>query len=486
MERMNQELNIENYTSNKLKKLFNEANGSNTFLNSYTLLDIEEGKKRLYVKLLQKYNYTNKELIESFVENASKVLSTELFSTNNNITSMNTEMVGVKNIIKDPRQLNKNYFNETYRIISIDSLYRSNIWYSNYVYDSKTSSDMIIQLNDTLDNVVSLELTNICIPYTFYNIDSENGNNYFYVEISGNDNSLEKLEISSGSYNNASLVTEINTSIQGLIGDASVDLVVSINTTSNKITITNTNNSGNNNTYNIIFYDYLDNEQNFSNQSINGLSPEVQSKINNNLGWLLGFRSINNENNCLEYLIGPGSILVAESLCYIPYTKYFVISIDDLNKNQTNKGLVQISNGKQFIKQPKYFKNIDSSENDLRCLTDSNCNTYVNSSGRALTKNQIYSALQINNYRASFNEKNSKIDANTISNVFAIVPFENKSLVWGESIFTSDKNRFKRKYNGPVNISKLHIKLMDDKGNLLNLNGGEWSFTMMSTHLYQY
>ena len=73
-----------------------------------------------------------------------------------------------------------------------------------------------------------------------------------------------------------------------------------------------------------------------------------------------------------------------------------------------------------------------------------------------------------------------------INNVFGIVPFEQKSLVWGESMFTSDKNRFKRKYNGPIDIDKMEIKLLDDRGNLLNLNGAEWSMTLISTHLYQY
>jgi hypothetical protein len=98
----------------------------------------------------------------------------------------------------------------------------------------------------------------------------------------------------------------------------------------------------------------------------------------------------------------------------------------------------------------------------------------------------VYSALQINNYRTNFNQKNSKMDANLINNVFGIVPFENKSLIWGSSIFTSDKNKFRRKYSGPVNISKLRIKLLDDKGNILNLNGAEWSLSMISTHLYQH
>ena len=101
-----------------------------------------------------------------------------------------------------------------------------------------------------------------------------------------------------------------------------------------------------------------------------------------------------------------------------------------------------------------------------------------------MTKNQIYSVIQKNKYRSSYNNTNN-LTSNLINNIFAVIPFETKSLTWGESIFTSDKNKFKQKYNSPVDISTLNIKLMDDKGNLLNLNGADWSCTLISTHSYK-
>ena len=44
----------------------------------------------------------------------------------------------------------------------------------------------------------------------------------------------------------------------------------------------------------------------------------------------------------------------------------------------------------------------------------------------------------------------------------------------------------KRVYFGPVNLERLHLKLLDDKGNLLNLNGADWSITLITENLYQY
>lgn len=469
MEQMTQELNIDNYGIVDLQKLFSTITQNNIFYNSYTLMDVEEAKKKVYLELLRKYNYQHKETIQSFIDSAANTMISSLFQQNEMGT--NTEMVGVKNVIKDPRKLNKNYFNETFRIISIDSMYREKLWHNNYEYDPRTSTNMVINLNDKLDSVVGLELTNVNIPFTFYNIDEAYGNNYFYVEVSGS--SIEKISISSGNYDNATLVSTIN---DVLTTAGITTLSFTLNTLSNKVEVSNTGNDTN-----LIFYDHLDSDsQSFSTTNNNDLSPQTQAKINNNLGWILGFRSINYDNMTLEYVVSTNSSITSESLCYIPYTKYFVIVLDDNNKNQTNKGLVQISQEKEFIKRSTYFKEID---NSLNCLNDTNCSTFSNNN---LTQKQIYSNLQINNYREQFKTKNSTLDATGINNVFGIIPFENKSLVWGESMFTSDKNRFKRKYTGPVDISKMHIKLLDDKGNLINLNGCEWSLTLVSTHLYQY
>jgi len=41
-------------------------------------------------------------------------------------------------------------------------------------------------------------------------------------------------------------------------------------------------------------------------------------------------------------------------------------------------------------------------------------------------------------------------------------------------------------YFGPVNIERLAIQLLDDKGNLVDLDGADWSFTFIVKQLYQY
>ena len=467
MEQMSQELDINQYDIKGIQKLYNQICNNNIFLNTYTLSDVEESKKKVFFVLMKKYNYKNESYIQTFVDDSATQLINHLFK-NVDGSDKNTQMVGVKNVIQDIRKVNPKHFEESFRMINIDSMYRKNLWNNDYEYDSITSTNMIVNLNDSLDNVISLELTNICIPFTFYNIDKNYGNNYFYVT-SMPETNVYKIEIPSGNYTNHNIISAINEEINNVIGVS--QLSFELDNIKNKIRIKNLSSVYD---YTLIFYDHSDDSSCFSNHS----QAKTQTKINNNLGWTLGFRSITHENNHLEYIVPKQDAIIADAVCYIPYTKYFIIVIDDMNKGQSNKGLVQISQNKSFINQTSTFKNTNT---NINC---DNCDDIVKNS-KNMTKNQIYSALQINNHRNNFGEKESKMTTELINNVFAVIPFENKSTIWGITCFTSDKNRFKRKYSGPVNINRLHIKLLDDKGNILNLNGSDWSFTMMSTHVYE-
>ena len=44
----------------------------------------------------------------------------------------------------------------------------------------------------------------------------------------------------------------------------------------------------------------------------------------------------------------------------------------------------------------------------------------------------------------------------------------------------------KRIYFGPVDIDRIHLKLLDDKGFIVDLHGAEWCLTLISENLYQY
>ena len=52
--------------------------------------------------------------------------------------------------------------------------------------------------------------------------------------------------------------------------------------------------------------------------------------------------------------------------------------------------------------------------------------------------------------------------------------------------FTGSLQENKRIYFGPVNLVRMRISLIDDMGNLVNLNGADWNVTLISDILYQY
>ena len=82
----------------------------------------------------------------------------------------------------------------------------------------------------------------------------------------------------------------------------------------------------------------------------------------------------------------------------------------------------------------------------------------------------------------------TKISSPSCTDTFAVIPLDKKNLAVGE-LYVEDSSTLqlnKRIYFGPVNIDRFRVKLLDDKGAVLNLNGGDWCLTLIAEILYQY
>lgn len=476
----------ENYNVNEIKKIFTNILPGTNFFSDFTLQDVETAKKKLF------FNYKNEtfmdeDIIKNFIDKISNKLVEDKFS----LSIKKPQDVVVKNTVKD--YLNPNYRNTVNRITQIDSQYRNNLLQSNILSDCDDTylneTHFTSQLTDALTNVVSLKVESVSIPYTFYNIEKKQGNHILKFDAS-------YVIIDDGFYNITSLVEIIKVKLNEIETEHN-SLDVTYNVSNGKVYIHDPTESGNheNVQHELIFYDNLD----------------IQFKdtnINNSLGWMLGFRDISyNDNNITSSLtITSGVTYISKYIAYIPNIKYFILTLDDYNNNQSNKPLVQLDQGKEpYTKPTNYYKNINEEKTYYRnknydtstvidtdisgdiCLdslklTDLSpyTNTYKN---RGLTRKQFYTQAAINDTN---NESEIKIIQEHMPNILAIIPFEPKSLEWGKSIFFSDKNHYSRDYHGPVDIEKITVKLFDDKGNNLNLNGNEWSMTVVSKHLYKY
>jgi hypothetical protein len=109
------------------------------------------------------------------------------------------------------------------------------------------------------------------------------------------------------------------------------------------------------------------------------------------------------------------------------------------------------------------------------------------SAPRTLTQAQLYTINSIHSNNNNLTNYLSK--APTSSDILAILPFKTSTGVPTGSLLVDFSGSLKentRKYFGPVNIDRMAIKLLDDKGNILNLNGNDWCFTLVCECLYQY
>ena len=114
--------------------------------------------------------------------------------------------------------------------------------------------------------------------------------------------------------------------------------------------------------------------------------------------------------------------------------------------------------------------------------------TYLDKSvfpNRTLTKAQVYTRAQQNQSRNTLYLQNQRLDVYSPNQILGVFPFDGVKLTWGDTYF-SDKCKYKREYHSPTNLERMHVKLYDDTGFLLYLNGNNWYMTLMTTNLYKY
>jgi len=456
-------MDIDKYSPVDIKKLFTK-NTTINFLNDYTFQDVEDAKKRIYMKMNKEYPSDE---LKSFLDAAGKKLMEDKISNGFD------KPIGavIKNTVKD--NLNPDYKNTIKRLINIDSQY---IPLNSSSSNSSNSSNFnyVFKLTEKLVNVVSLELINLQMPMSFYNIEDRQGNNLFYLKTVVNSvDVIHPIIIDDGYYDMPTLISTINTTIQNI--DPSLNFT--INSINGKTIITN--NSLHN--YTLEFYDDTMNET---------------TKINNCLGWILGFHNYTDisDNPYLLYTINSKTSLTSDKVAYINNTKNIIVVVDEFSQNQTSGTIVQTINDVNSIKPSTYTYNSKTGKNsnyvpyNLECLTPNNIveptNTIINGTN-GLTKAQLFSRAQINHNKILVNQQSNYLEPNTQNNVLAIMPFESLQMKWGYKYFT-DKNEYKREYHGPIEIEKLQIRIYDDKGYEMNFNGANWSMTIITEHLYKY
>jgi len=219
-----------------------------------------------------------------YVNRANKV---KIYSDANGHYQMKQKKVGVANSYQIPiaqGTTNPILRNTMTRIVNIDSQFRSTAFPYTFDPASPTSAtSFTVILTEPLTNVTSLKLNSINIPYTWYTVDSAVGNNIMYVDLNTGVNGIHTITVANGNYTPLDLVGAVKRAI-GLNIYLNGNIDISYNSRNGLCFLMNY-------TTKVISFTFYDAAMIYSGKPAGGCRQST--KLNNSLGWLLGFRNSN-------------------------------------------------------------------------------------------------------------------------------------------------------------------------------------------------
>ena len=224
------------------------------------------------------------------------------------LTSFPTDYVkGVINPLK--RRVNTRYLN-------IDTRFREN-------YFTCQSTNYHLDLPLKISGVMSLQLSAIELPTTFFNISKQLGNNFFTIEVDNYGSPATSystvITLQDGNYAPSSLVDYLN-SIVGMMGAPFNLLIFTLNILNTMISGTGQMVVG------------ISNPNDIFNFTLNFQADKNGNNDNNTplplkLGWTFGFRSGKYVNN---------STYISEGVMDLTGPRYIYLVVDDFNNNVNN------------------------------------------------------------------------------------------------------------------------------------------------------
>lgn len=300
-----------------------------------------------------------------------------------------------------------------------------------------SSTNFNVYLPETLDKVVKMSLSALEIPNTIYSISQYNQTNVFQIIVN---NETFIIEIPAGNYEIDQLVTVINNIIQTC---SIANIFAGYDSISGR------------------FFFYSD-DSNVS-FDLDFSLPNNDRNIKLNLGWMLGFKR-------KKYCFDNSYIEKAEV-----WEKPPISCASNNDKNWPCR---------KYISCPD---NLDQIKTGIWDGTISTLPYGYISEGIVDISGPKFLFLLVNDFNNNVNTKYLSLSENSgsisASNILARI-----SLPYGKNEIgfddTSDLIPKSREYFGPVTIEKLHIKLVDDLGRIIDLNKSEISLLLDFEYLY--
>jgi len=275
------------------------------------------------------------------------------------------------------------------KYITIDTRFRDNYEATNQ------SANYTITLPERINEIKTIRVTNLELPLSFYNISSDLGNNTFtIINLSNNHSTI--IQIPDGHYDSSGLQQIINSKIQAN------SIIMQYSTSANPYLSTFLN------------YDLS------HNYTIDFANPTTDHRFT--LGWLLGFRPVNESTanypytqSEFEYTVPSNMQLISTSFLDLNGPRYIYLVVDEYTSGNQNSF-------------HSLLKNSAISKNILARITIHRDYPF----GTVLPVNTLNGLLQTDT----------------------------------------------RSYNGKVNLQRMKVQLVNEEGLVLNLNGLDFSFCL--------
>jgi len=268
-------------------------------------------------------------------------------------------------------------------------------------YDFNTNANYNITLPERVNNVRSMQLRNIEIPVTYYNISCALGNNKFTIKILQNE---KEFVVPDGQYTQDELKTAINNLLSNA-GTPHSTITVSIQ--NRKWRFENTGNNPCTITFDKPEYTFT-----------NGVKVEKEDTPNadqmSRLGWKLGYRK-------KKYVVDSTNAEEGESFIDINGPRYLYLIVDEF------------TNG-----NPHSFLGVSKTSQ--------------------LSSQQILARIAIDYNNFPFG---------------SIIPAEKDNYALSDT----------RRYANEVDLQRMNIRLVDEFGKIMNLNGTDISLCLELEHL---
>jgi hypothetical protein len=220
------------------------------------------------------------------------------------------------------------------------------------------------------------------------------------------------------------------------------------------------------------------------------LTPQNQTISQSITGNPYYYQQSINSSYVITQTIQPNSNLVSNTIVYLTgdttlntnLYNSFLISLDDFIQNHINDGLVTITRSQTSIQIADYSYSTTQTQDPATGQLVSRSTPQSNSDN--VTQKQLYSQNQ--SITSQQNTSKEYSPGPFIKDLFGIIPIRPPSSAgdyyteFGGSLQNQD-----RLYFGPVNIRKMAIQLLTDRGTMLDLNNNNWTFSFICEQLYR-